>query len=394
MAENQALEGNSGHGGSVAAAARLSGRAEASIDDFSTNCFFAAAPLTERLVGETPWFSGSALLRYPDPRNERLRVMLAAREGVNPDMVIAGNGASELIWAALPALPGVRRVLFLGPLFVQYARACSALGIAWESVSCPEENFFLPDAAALERVARSGADAVIVCSPNNPGTGAIRDFSPLLKAAGGRVLLLDSSYRGFLPEEAALVHHYPELAAEAARNGGELVLLDSLTKLFCCPGVRLGFAVAGEEFIARMDACRPSWSVSAAAEAAGLVLLRHEAEYRAMLPELARDVEDVAERLERSGLFRRVLRGLSFVAAAVKDGGAAKMQEYLLRREGVMVRVCDNVPGMPEGWVRIQARPERHMQRLYAGLEHLQEACLQASASGVNPASRNIASGW
>lgn len=373
MAEVQALEGKSGHGGGVAAAARLSGRAEADIDDFSTNCFFAAAPLTEGLLGERPWFSGSALLRYPDPRNERLRAMLAAREGVGQGMVIAGNGASDLIWAALLALRGVRRVLFLGPLFVQYARACSALGMALEGVSCPEENAFLPDAAALERVARSGADAVIACSPNNPGTGTIRDFSPLLKAVGRRVLLLDGSYRGFLPEDAALAHHYPELMQEAARNGGELVLLDSLTKLFCCPGVRLGFAVAGEAFIARMDMCRPSWAVSAAAEEAGLALLRHEAEYRALLPELARDVEAVASRLEESGLFRRVLRGPSFVAAAVKDGGAAKMQGRLLRREGVMIRVCDNIPGMPEGWVRIQARPEPHMQRLYAGLEHLRE---------------------
>ena len=99
------------------AAARLSGRAETDIDDFSTNCFFAAAPLTERLLGKTAWCSGSALLRYPDPGNVRLRAALAAREGMEPDAVIAGNGASELIWAALLALRtrGARRVLFLGP---------------------------------------------------------------------------------------------------------------------------------------------------------------------------------------------------------------------------------------------------------------------------------------
>ena len=36
-----------------------------------------------------------------------------------------------------------------------------------------------------------------------------------------------------------------------------------------------------------MDACRPSWSVGTAAESAGLALLEHEAEYRALLPELA-----------------------------------------------------------------------------------------------------------
>ena len=94
MGERPALEGTYGHGGGVMAAARLSGRAETDIDDFSTNCFFAAAPLTERLLGKTAWCSGSALLRYPDPGNVRLRAALAAREGMEPDAVIAGNGAS------------------------------------------------------------------------------------------------------------------------------------------------------------------------------------------------------------------------------------------------------------------------------------------------------------
>lgn len=380
MTERQTLEGASGHGGGVAAAARLSGLAEADIDDFSTNCFFAAAPLTERLLGDTAWFTGSALLRYPDPRNGRLRAALAVREdaglGAGPGMVIAGNGASELIWAALLALrgQGARRALFLGPVFVQYARACMALGIEVECVPCPATHAFLPDGAALEAVRRSGADAVIACSPNNPGTGTIDDFSPLLEAVGRRALLLDVSYRGFLPEGALAAHRYPALAEQAARHGASLVLLDSLTKLFCCPGVRLGFAVAGEDFIVRMDACRPSWSVSAAAEAAALRLLEHEPEYRALLPGLARCVEAAAEELERTGLFLHVLRGPSFVTAELRGGDGAGMQESLLRRAGVVIRVCDNVPGMPQGWVRIQARPERDMQRLYAGLREREPA--------------------
>ena len=241
-----------------------------------------------------------------------------------------------------------------------------------EQVLCPEDDSFLPDAAALDGVARSGADVVIVCSPNNPGTGILRDFSPLLDAVGRRVLLLDASYRGFLPEGDPGALPYPSLAGEAERNGAVLILLDSMTKFFCCPGVRLGFAVAEAELVARMDACRPSWSVGTAAESAGLALLEHEAEYRALLPELAQGVEAVAGHLEESGLFRRVLRGPSFVIAALRNGDAADMQARLLRREGVMIRACDNIPGMPEGWVRMQVRPERHMQRLYAGLKHLQ----------------------
>lgn len=49
-----------------------------------------------------------------------------------------------------------------------------------EQVLCPEDDSFLPDAAALDGVARSGADVVIVCSPNNPGTGFSATFLPCL----------------------------------------------------------------------------------------------------------------------------------------------------------------------------------------------------------------------
>ena len=82
MGERPALEGTYGHGGGVMAAARLSGRAETDIDDFSTNCFFAAAPLTERLLGKTAWCSGSALLRYPVNKPAVFGDFVALREKI------------------------------------------------------------------------------------------------------------------------------------------------------------------------------------------------------------------------------------------------------------------------------------------------------------------------
>lgn len=369
MSRVQTLEGTFGHGGGLGAAARLIGMREAELDDFSTNCFFAASPLTENLLGGQGRFSGAALLHYPDPEVRRLRARLAVREALPADMIVAGNGASELIWASLLALrgKGARRALFLGPIFVQYARACAALGLEQEHVVCREENAFLPDDSALDSVARSRADLVIVCSPNNPGTGVLRDFTPLMNAVGKRTLLLDACYRSFLQEEDPGFPRYSRLM-EFACPGGEAILLDSLTKFFCCPGVRLGFAVTGKELAAGIESCRPSWSVGMAAEDAGLTLLEKESAYRELLPALAEDVENLARHLEKSGMFRRVLRGTSFVAAAVKDGRAADMQERLLRLHGILIRVCDNVPGMPGGWVRIQARPESYMQRLYAAL--------------------------
>ena len=146
MSRVQTLEGTFGHGGGLGAAARLIGMREAELDDFSTNCFFAASPLTENLLGGQGRFSGAALLHYPDSEVRRLRARLAVREALPADMIVAGNGASELIWASLLLCAEKGRVarFFLGPIFVQYARACAALGLEQSMLSAGRKTPFSP----------------------------------------------------------------------------------------------------------------------------------------------------------------------------------------------------------------------------------------------------------
>lgn len=394
------------HGGNVWAASRRLGAAPEAVLDLSTNTFAALAARTADLarVASSVCPAAEAWLHYPDPDASLLRAALARREGVEPACILPGNGASEIIWAVLTALRP-RRALFLGPLFIQYARACDALGVPWR-VFAPAESGprscgadggrtdsgwtggFAPDADALARAAASDADLIIACSPNNPGTAVVRDPAPLLAAVGRRTLLLDASYRDFLQEAAAPGqapsvwegHRYPRLAAVAAPYGARVVLVGSLTKFFCCPGVRLGYAAADAGTVARLAAARPAWSVSTLAERIGLTLLEHESIYRQALPGLRRDVEGLAALLKESGLFRRVLPGVSFATAALDDpADAVPLRAWLLDRHRVLVRVCDNIPGMPPGWVRVQARAETELAPLRAGLR---EFAARPSGSG------------
>ena len=66
--------------------------------------------------------------RYPDPEclalREKLAVWLTGRTGetVEPDMILPGNGAAELIYALCAAVRP-REVLVLRPGFTEYARA-------------------------------------------------------------------------------------------------------------------------------------------------------------------------------------------------------------------------------------------------------------------------------
>lgn len=377
--------GHALHGGDVWAAARSAGRDPGDLLDLSTNTFAAMGAHTLRLLAGAP---APEYLRYPDPRAGRLRDALARAEGVEPERLLPGNGASELIWAALTALRPAK-VLLVGPLFTEYARAAAALGIARDILTPPEtpapspaggvaHGPFAPDAATLARIKASDADMLIVCSPNNPGAAILADPDALLRAARGRTLLLDASYKDFLwrDDDPApwAAHSAARLGPPAAAHGVDLLLLGSLTKFYCCPGLRLGFVAAAPETIGRIAAARPPWLIPAGAEHAGIALLARRDDYRAALPALRRDVDSLAARLRQSGLFRAVYPGVSFVCAALNaPDEAPRLRDRLLNRN-ILIRLCDNIPGMPPGFVRIQARPESEMTRLYEALTSIARA--------------------
>lgn len=383
-----------GHGGNVWAAARSLGLRPGDILDLSTNIFAAMAGATASLLG-----SGVDLepLRYPDPQSLRLRAAMAEAEGVPLDAILPGNGASELIWAVLTGLRP-RKALFLGPLFTEYAKACDALGIAWEVAMPPERGDssvavggFAPNRDTLARVAASDADMVIACSPNNPGTGLLLEPEALVEAAGGRTLVLDASYKDFLGKDFMgkdflgkgfsggfadpdisiwEKHRYTFLDAVAQAFGARLVLLGSLTKFYACPGIRLGFLISRPDTAARIARARPAWTISTAAEQAGMRLLGQREKYFSALPGLRHDVAVLAEKLRAAGFFARVFSGVSFALAGLHEPKQAReLRDGLLTGRHVLVRVCDNIPGMPGGYVRIQARPEADMARLWAGLD-------------------------
>ncbi|MGH9023383.1 MAG: aminotransferase class I/II-fold pyridoxal phosphate-dependent enzyme [Acidimicrobiia bacterium] len=140
---------------------------------------------------------------------------------------------------------------------------------------------------------------------------------------------------------------------------GSLVV-GSLTKLFACPGLRMGYVLGPDpESVERLRRRRPAWSVG------GLAC--------AVLPELIAGAdlpgwasETAALRLELVGLLRHAgLDPLSAYAPWVLVPGAGELREQLARR-GVLVRDCASF-GLVDT-VRIAVPSASGMERLAAAL--------------------------
>ena len=214
--------------------------------------------------------------RYPDPLCRELRRALAGFEGVDPEEILCGNGAADLIFRVALALRP-QKALTLAPTFAEYETALRLAGCAVEHFPLEETDGFAVRPAILG--ALDGVDAVFLCNPNNP-TGRLCDpalLRELLKrcAARGVLLVVDECFNDFLDEPEAhslkpLLRKYPNL-----------LLLKAFTKIYAMAGLRLGYCLcADRELLAKLRGAAQPWAVSTVAQTAGIAALC-ETEYRA-----------------------------------------------------------------------------------------------------------------
>jgi histidinol-phosphate/aromatic aminotransferase/cobyric acid decarboxylase-like protein len=296
--------------------------------------------------------------RYPDPTARTARIALAEIARVGTDQVALGNGAAELLWTLARALPCDGTAVIVEPTFGEARAALEAAGTAvveWRA--SPEKHFAIDLAAIAATVRAHDATIVYLCTPNTP-TGAtvpawqVAEWAAALAPAR---VILDQSFLS-LSERAddARVPMPPNV-----------IRVRSLTKDHGIPGVRVGYAIADRDVIARIEAQRPAWTTGAHAQAAAVAATTDAA--RTFVADSARRLLadraalDVA--LGELGL-APVPSSTVFTLVAVAD--AAALRRRLLVRQHVLVRDCASF-GL-SGYVRLAARPAPERTRLVAAL--------------------------
>jgi histidinol-phosphate/aromatic aminotransferase/cobyric acid decarboxylase-like protein len=299
------------HGGDVAAVAAALGCEASEILDLSASFNPDAPDLAALAKSEL-----DSLSRYPDPA--AATEAMAAALGTAADSVLLTNGGAEAI--ALVAAD-LGRAAVSGPAeFSLYARHLA------EAVDPAED----PGAPRIRS------------NPNNP-TGC-------LAAAGDIAAVWDEA---FYPLATGVWSRGDVAAGRAA------VVIGSLTKVFACPGLRVGYMHADPAVIARLAGRQPRWALNGLAAAVVPELLA-----RADLPSWA------AATARRREALAAAIPGVepsdaNFVLVRVEEG-AAEARARLARR-GVLVRDCTSF-GLP-GHVRVAVPDEIGLARLVAAWE-------------------------
>ncbi len=169
---------------------------------------------------------------------------------VDPAQIAITSGCNQAFFLAMLALAQAGdSVLLPLPWFWNHQQTCTMLGIEPRALPCRAEDAFVPDPEAAEALIDDRTRAIVLITPNNP-TGAvyppetIARFHDLCRRRG-LWLILDETYRDFLPEGQARAH---DLFTEPGWDE-HLIQLYSFSKAYCVPGARLGAITAGSGLI-------------------------------------------------------------------------------------------------------------------------------------------------
>lgn len=279
---------------------------------------------------------------YPEPAPLSLEKALAGEQGVDEDNVIVTNGATEAIY--LIAQNNAMRWgadchinIIPQPTFSEYADACRACGSR------------ISDGTA----ATAGRKVVWLCNPNNP-TGSVKPAVELLSEIDARpdvLFVIDQSYEHYTNE--------PMIADKDVAVRRNIILLHSMTKRFCIPGLRLGYAMACRETINELRRLRRPWSVNALAVDAGLFLVSSGAVVIPPLDEYLAEAQRLNRELGMIDGITVVPTKTNFMLASIEGHTAAELKEFLVARYGLLIRDASNFSGLDTSYFRVAAQDRR-----------------------------------
>lgn len=299
---------------------------------------------------------GADFSRYPDPNCSALARAISGYEEISAERIVCGNGAADLIYRIVNVVRP-RRALVCSPTFSEYGKAVAEQGGEVLPHPLSEEKGFALGEDILAEITPD-IDMIFLCTPNNP-VGSVID--PLLLErilqkcrTSGTAAVIDECFLYFSEDCARLT--------AKRRLNERVIVLKAFTKICAMAGLRLGYAIFGDETLAgRVRDSGQPWAVSSPAQAAGIaaaeVLSRTDYLERSRLL-VAREREYLTSELTRRGL--KVFPSAANFLLLRSD----RDLEKILADKKIAIRGCGDFRGLDNSFFRIAVRTHEENRRL------------------------------
>ncbi|MSP02346.1 MAG: histidinol-phosphate transaminase [Acetobacteraceae bacterium] len=225
---------------------------------------FGVPPMAQQALREV----AAEGFRYPDGGADRLREAIGAYWNLDPAKIVCGAGSDDILYHLCLAYGGPGRDIMMSAHgFTIYHIAGVYAGS--EVIKVPEVNL-QPDLNAMLAAVTPATKAVFLANPNNP-TGAMiteSDMAEFRKALRSDILLvIDSAYAEYVTRDD---YNAGERLVDAT---GNTIMTRTFSKIFGLGGIRLGWSYGPPAVNDVLHRVRAAFSVSVAAQAAGIAAL-------------------------------------------------------------------------------------------------------------------------
>lgn len=187
--------------------------------------------------------------RYPFEATDEIRQIIAAKEGVSVDHILLTAGSGEVLALAGTGV-GLEggAVLSAWPTFTMLMNFAEKHKARWDRVNLDQN--MAHDLEAMASAVKPDTKIVFVVNPNNP-TGTIVDNNKLrsfcVEMAKKAVVFSDEAYLEFLEpaQQSSMV--------DLVRQGHNVIVSRTFSKIYGLAGLRIGYAVAKPELIEKLS---------------------------------------------------------------------------------------------------------------------------------------------
>ena len=336
------------HGSDMEEISKVFNISKDSIINFASNVnpYGCSNKLKEHLINDI-----NAIEHYPDRDYTLLRAAIAKYCNAVPENIVVGNGCSELINAFIQII-SPESATIVSPTYSEYSHAVSIAGGKSNYFEMSENEDFRLNVEELMDSFSKDTNLLIICNPNNPTSKLINlsDIERIVKFCFSKNInvIIDETYIEFVSDPLSAS------AASLTNKYNNLSVLRGTSKFFCCPGLRLGYAITGNDILKNsLKNTMSPWTVSSLAESAGQFMFSDNNYISEISIKMNNERMRMYDFFNDSKIFKAYKPQANFILLKILDSNlsSAEIFEKAIK-SGLMIRDCSDFIGLSNRFIR------------------------------------------
>jgi threonine-phosphate decarboxylase len=327
---------------------------------FIANPYYPTPGMLEELQRSLP----NLIKSYPSSNPLTSQKHLAHVLNIDPERLVIGNGATELI--ALITQTLIDRIAVPIPTFGEYLDKMRDARDAELFSPAPGDRYQLHLDEYLAWVNQRKLDCLLIINPGNP-TGQFFPLEEMVEflhhARNLGLVIVDESFIDFAGDPI------PSLLP-LADQFTNLLIVRSMSKHCGVPGLRLGYCYSSNLFLLnRLRRFIPTWNLNTLAQYFLALLPETNGAYHEGRKRLIADVKDLYNDLRAIPSLDVYPSGANFLLFKINRAmTATELQARLLSEHQMYVRDCSNKAGMDAHHIRVASQGREKDIRLVEAL--------------------------